>query len=128
MNSFHELFLSYFLLDMGYLSLETHWTFMCLHFSFSFEYLGPLCVHSLFFFDDCPCPSNLERIVMNNMEFIFCGMKWNGMILHNFRCRSWRNMWSVRDLDHGNMKCISRKGHNNLTKLKEATSCICRRF
>ena len=76
-----------------------------LHVSNSFFFLS--CFHEHVLYLSSPCPCNLERIAMNNMEFIFCGMKWNGMILHNFRCRSWRNMWSVRDLDHGNMKCIS---------------------
>ena len=78
------LFMNYFsllLLDMGYLSFGPScvqfsffffwilWTFMCPTF-FSSCFLE----HVLYFFSLCPC--NLDKIVMNNMDFLFCGMGW----------------------------------------------------
>ena len=87
MNSFHELFLSYFLGHGLNLSFETYWTFMCPNF-FSFFFFWILwtfmcptllflsCFHEHVLYLSSPCPCNLERIAMINMEFIFCGMEW----------------------------------------------------
>jgi len=108
MNSFHEIFLSY-LFGHG---LTFFWNTLDLHVSiflfFLFWIPSTFMCPEIFF--NSPCLCNLERIAMNNMEFIFCGMKWNGMILHNFRCRIYEMHLS---------KC-----HNNLTKLKEITCFI----
>ena len=112
MNSFHEPSLSFipFSLDMGYLSLSLSlFEYLDLQVSnsfFSFEYLD-LHVSNFFFImlswaclfflkKNSPCifswNDNLERVVMNIMEFYFVG--WYGtmgeMFLRNFQCRSWQ--------------------------------------
>ena len=46
---------------------------------------------------------------MNNMEFIFCGMEWAKCSYATPDVEVGKYMWSVRDLDHGNMKCISQR-------------------
>ena len=53
---------------------------------------------------------------MNNMEFLFCGMEWIKCSCTTSSVEVGKNMWSVRDLDHGSMKCISQKGSQQFDK------------
>jgi len=128
-----------------FFSLNT-WTFMCptLFLLLFFEYFGPSCVqhllsscfleHVFFFFMHSPCPfswnDNLERVVMNNMEFLFVGWYvWmDEVFLHNFRCRSWQKCVECTWSWSWEYEMYLTMDRNNLTKLNEITSCICRRF
>ena len=104
------------------ISLLFLWTWA----NFLLKHIGPSCVKisflsllntldlhvsnffSLSFFNS-PCLCNLERIAMINMEFIFCGMEWAKCSCATPDVEVGKYMWSVRDLDHGSMKCISQR-------------------
>ena len=104
--------------------LTFFWNTLVLHvstflFSPFFKYLGPSCVY----FFNSPCPFNLERIAMNIMEFLFCGLDAQ---LPVWKLAKICGVYVI--LIMGIWNASLKKGHNNLTKLKEITSCICRRF
>ena len=107
MYSFHELFLSYF---FGH-GLTFFWNTLDLHVSIFLFFLFwiPLTFMCPEIFFNSPCLCNLERIAMNNMEFIFCGMEWAKCSCATPDVEVGKYMWSVRDLGHGNMKCISQR-------------------
>ena len=87
-------------------------------------YLLWVCIFYVFLYSPYIMMITLERDKHGTWSFI-CG--WMGVYLLSSGCRSiaceWTCMWSWSWA----YEVILSKGHNNLTKLNEKTSCICRK-